>query len=426
MERAVDMDDLTRAAELAASGDWHGAHALYVAVLPSDANRRDIITGRMRCLLNTGRADAALALAQAELRPDDVLGPADLILLADTHRCALLKREAAAIYRHVLRCTPSLEDGLRHVLYYRLASCLFAIGCHVGGYYFYEARIGLTPAVNATNSALQKLPRWTGRPVGGDALAVYSEQGDGDMIMTARYLPAVKRLAPRLVVYANPSLLPLLSASYADIEFRSNRDSNVSDVRIAVPNMSLMRLVGEAGGQPVPYLRVPGEAPRRERRDKPRIGVVWNGSKAHVNDRYRSMPFTIFRRLLGLFGGRAAFFALSPRRFCDFDGQAESGLPLTVAGDEEDFTAMAGRIQDMDLVISIDSAPVHLAGALSVPVWNLLSYDPDWRWGCAGAATRWYPGMRLYRQSRPGDWIGVMNQVTADLARYLTACPVAR
>lgn len=419
------MDDLTRAAQLAASGDWDGADAIYTALALTEANRRDIITGRMRCRLNTGRVQEALVLARTAFRADDELGPADLILLADIHRCALLKREAAAFYLHVLRHDPSLDPALRHVLCYRLATCLFAMGCHVGGYYFYEARTALSPSVNPVNQALQGRERWKGRWAGDDVLAVYSEQGDGDMIMTARYLPAVKRLAPRLVVYVSPSLRPILSASYPDIDFRSNQGGDIADVRLAVPNMSLMGLVGEAAGQPAPYLALPGAAGRTGPRERPRIGVVWNGSKAHVNDRYRSMPFTQFRRLFGLFAHRADFFALSPRRFCDFGGLPDADLPLSIPGDGEDFQAMAARIADMDLVISIDSAPAHLAGALGVPVWTLLSYDPDWRWGCAGTGTRWYPGMRLYRQQSPGDWIGVINQIAGDLAGFLKSVPAA-
>ena len=132
-----------------------------------------------------------------------------------------------------------------------------------------------------------------------------------------------------------------------------------------------------------------------------RIGVVWAGNPKHRNDRNRSVPFALFKQLLAI--SHVCWISLQ-------EGERAEDLKETVcpvidiSQELVDFSETAGLIANIDLVITIDSAVAHLAGAMGRKTWLLLPFAPDWRWQLQGDATPWYPSMQLYRQRQPGDW----------------------
>jgi hypothetical protein len=150
--------------------------------------------------------------------------------------------------------------------------------------------------------------------------------------------------------------------------------------------------------------------------DRPKVGIVWAGSATHRNDRHRSIPLKEFLPVLqtpgiefyGLQKGeRAKDLAQLPPEIHVADLDPKLG----------DFGDLAVIVDQLDLVISVDTSVAHVAGALGKPVWTLLSEIVDWRWGLEGETTPWYPTMRLFRQTALDDWAGVMQRVAAAFKR---------
>ena len=151
---------------------------------------------------------------------------------------------------------------------------------------------------------------------------------------------------------------------------------------------------------------------------KLKVGIAWAGSPAHKNDQNRSISLPLFKSLLDVEG--FAFYGLQVgERSQDIArfGMSESinDLGRTLGN----FTATASVMEELDLIISVDTSVAHLAGALGKPVWTLLPFAPDWRWLLGRDDSPWYPSMRLFRQSSPGDWQGVMDNVETALWQSL-------
>jgi hypothetical protein len=144
-----------------------------------------------------------------------------------------------------------------------------------------------------------------------------------------------------------------------------------------------------------------------------KVGLAWGSYSMMPNAALKSMPSQALTPLRGIDGAR--FFSLQPGEAGKRAAET-APIPLTDLTDEiRDFADTAALIAGLDLVISVDTAVAHLAGAMGTPVWTLLAYAPDWRWYPDGTASKWYPGMRLYRQPRQGDWAAVCAQVAGAL-----------
>ncbi len=146
----------------------------------------------------------------------------------------------------------------------------------------------------------------------------------------------------------------------------------------------------------------------------PRIGIAWAGNAAHKSDRERSLPLEVMEPIAAL--GLPLYCLQREMRPHDFPAFAM--FPnITYFGPElRDFTDTAALIAQMDLVVAVDTAVAHLAGALAKPVWMMIACAPDWRWMLHRDGTPWYPTMRLFRQPRPGDWHSVIAYAAAELA----------
>jgi len=269
-------------------------------------------------------------------------------------------------------------------------------------------------------------PVWAGEPLEGASILLHAEQGFGDTIQFARYAPLVAERGGRVILEVHPLLVRLLATLAPDVRVVARAETPPRTDHHC-PLMSLPRAFGTTLATipaAVPYLRPAEEDAERWRRRLDgapglRVGLVWAGNPRHRNDRNRSLPVRHLAPLLAVPGVR--FFSLQT-------GDARATLPSLpggaavedVMGEVRDFADTAALLVNLDLVIAVDTAVVHLAGALGVPCWALLAYAPDWRWLLDRADSPWYPSLRLFRQSRPGDW-GTVTATTAAVLRAVAA-----
>jgi len=255
-------------------------------------------------------------------------------------------------------------------------------------------------------------PEWDGSDLNGRTLLVHAEQGLGDTIQFARFLPLIAAHG-HAILACEPPLIPLLATLPATVVAK---DAPLPGYDCWIDQMSLPRMFATTAAsipQPHGYLRADAERSARWRASLPdmrRIGVAWHGNPAHSNDRRRSMPAAELARLFALPGLHFVNLQVGP---C----AAEAGLP-DLSPMLTDFAATAALIDALDLVVTVDTAVAHVAGALGRPCWLMLPYAPDWRWQLRRDDTPWYSSMRLFRQPKPGDWGAVIDAIVEHLSGW--------
>jgi hypothetical protein len=251
---------------------------------------------------------------------------------------------------------------------------------------------------------------WDGSPVDNRRVLVRCYHGLGDTLQFARYLPQLRDIARTVLVWTQPSLIPLLRSSIHGIRFIALHDGTprVSyDVDVEIMELPhVFRTTVETIPANVPYLQVQGRAKARARR---RIGLMWRGGDW---DGSRSIPFDL---VASLNPPDATLVPLQPF----LTEHEHARFPRYVA--RRTVTSLAREVANCDLVISVDTMVAHLAGALNVPTWTLLKHSADWRWMTGRTDSPWYPSMQLFRQPKPGDWTAVLNDVAARLAECRAA-----
>jgi len=264
-------------------------------------------------------------------------------------------------------------------------------------------------------------PQWAGEDIAGKTLLIYTEQGFGDIVQFARYLPLAVARAARVIVAARPLTRRLL-ASIEGIEIVP-LEAALPMFDVHCPLMSLPRAFAtrlESIPAAVPYLRA-GLAEVARWRPKTasarlRVGLVWAGNPATMRDRFRSPGLASVESLFTTPGVDFFLLQMGPGRA----GLAADNLPGNVRDlgpDIADLTDTAAIMSGLDLVISSCTGPLHLAGALGIQVWAMIPFAPHFPWLLDRNDTLWYPAMRLYRQDRPGlDWAPVVARIAADLA----------
>ncbi|CAO3377773.1 tetratricopeptide repeat protein [Azospirillum argentinense] len=270
-------------------------------------------------------------------------------------------------------------------------------------------------------------PPWAGEPLEGRRILLHAEQGFGDTIQFARYAPLVARAGGRVILDVHPLQFRLLRSLGPDIQVLA-RGPAPAPHDLHCPLMSLPRAFGtDLASIPASPAYLSAEADEVVRWGRriaeadtatgsgPRVGLVWAGNPNHRNDRNRSIPVKRLAPLLDTPGLR--LFSLQTG---DAKAARPAALPDLTAG-IRDFADSAAILANLDLVIAVDTATIHLAGALGVPAWLLLPYAPDWRWLLDRADSPWYPSLRLFRQPRPGDWDSVLSAVAEELKRFTAA-----
>ncbi len=273
-------------------------------------------------------------------------------------------------------------------------------------------------------------PYWGGSDFAGRTLLVRAEQGLGSAIQFVRYLPIVAARGGQVVLECPRPLLRLFrglaSSGLVDLVVKGET-SPACDVQ--APLMSLPRIVGtETATIPatVPYLNTDPMLDEHWRQrlakwPRPRVGLVWAGNPHHENDANRSMPAAALTPLVKRHG--IALFSLQVGADRQDQAWLQHGPLHDLSAELGDFADTAAALGHLDLLISVDTAAAHLAGALGRPVWLLLPFVPEWRWMLARDDSPWYPTMRLFRQATPGDWAELMMRVVAALDNFVNGMP---
>ncbi len=319
------------------------------------------------------------------------------------------------------RLAISQKPDLAHA-HFNLALVLLSRGDFAMGWRQYEWR-WLLPEFPEARRALAR-PRWDGGDLAGRTILLHAEQGIGDTIQFVRYLPMVVARGGRVLLECQPELQRLLSqANLGQTQTVERKDPPSVQFDMHAPLMSLPLLLGDlnppaVGAAKPSYLQVDGALveqwkARIPRSGKMKIGLAWAGRPTHKSDRHRSISL---RQLAPLAKPQVEFYSLQMGDAAAQTSAPPPGLELTdLTSDIHDFADTAALIANLDLIITVDTAVAHLAGAMAKPVWLLLPFAPDFRWQWTGRHTPWYPTMRLFRQSKLGDWSGPLGQMAADL-----------
>ena len=266
-------------------------------------------------------------------------------------------------------------------------------------------------------------PRWLGQvPVAGKRILLYHEQGMGDTIQFARYAELLTKDGARVILNVQAPLVTLMQG-LPGIEAVVGPKDALPSFDLQCPLMSLPLALGttlETVPARVPYLHAPSDRISRwsdllGKPTMPRVGIAWSGNSRHGNDRNRSIAL---EQLLPLLSCGVELISLQ-KDVRDADRTTLNQNPkIRDFGNELiDFAETAALMSLLDLVISVDTAPAHLAGALGKQVWILLPFSPDWRWLLNREDNPWYPSARLFRQPVIGDWTSVIERIVQDLRK---------
>lgn len=425
----------------------HRAAQLYSATLKADGDFCDLkaeaFNGLGTIMLRWGRIDEGMECFRRTLalNPDH---PHAHVNLGLAYR-AMGDLTGASIHQ-----TAALWKDPNHAeAHFESAFIRLTMGDLVGGFKEYEWRWKTPQFISARLNT--ERPRWEGENLNGRTIMLAYEQGLGDAIMFVRYAAMIKDVWPAsyVRVWVPPELVPLMWwAKGVDESVNSEKD-NDEEFDYHIPMLSLPRIFGtslQTIPADTPYITLGGQTkhPIASRRGESpacppssgqahehtktahgecagqpyhgftkllRLGLVWAGRKEHSGDRWRSINIDLFKPLLEVPG-----IECHSLQFGERAREADKFLNINrVSEGFKDFTDTARALADIDLLISVDTSVIHLAGAMGVKTWALIPFSPDWRWMLSGETTPWYPTLRLFRQDKRDDWATVIERVRNEL-----------
>jgi tetratricopeptide (TPR) repeat protein len=404
IHRGVTLADLNRFDE---------ALACYDRALAIAPDFVEAINNRGHVLEKLGRPDEALACYERAL----AINPAHAeILYNQSNALAALGRHQEAL----VSCAQATALKPAHAnAQWNEAILRLRLGDFAGGWKKYEWRWKRDGGAKKLRNFTQ--PLWLGQDsVAGNTVLLHHEQGLGDTIQFARYATLLAQRDARVLLEVQPPLKSLLSHIGGGVQV-IGRGEDIPRFDLHCPLLSLpLACRTDLGTIPtdVPYLAAPDASIERWKarlpQGKQRVGLVWSGNATHKDDHNRSIALA---RLAPLFDTPDIAFVSLQKELRDSDAATLAADPrLTDLGSQfEDFSDTAAVIAQLDLVIAVDTAVAHLAGALGKPVWILLPFCPDWRWLLDRSDSPWYPTARLFRQPRVNDWDSVIAQVSQEL-----------
>ena len=267
-------------------------------------------------------------------------------------------------------------------------------------------------------------PLWDGSPFEGRSLLVHAEQGFGDTLHFVRYLEKVRARGGRVLFEVQPALVPLLRSSGIEGVVAAGSPLPSFDLHVPLLNLpSIFRTDLTNLPADIPYLTADPRLVKSWRDELAshegfKIGLNWQGNPGYALDRNRSIALKRFAPLASVSG--AQFFSLQKKDGAGQLAEVTKTWPIHDWGPRLDehsgaFMDTAAVMKGLDLVITSDTATAHLAGALGVKVWVALMLVPEWRWLLERAESPWYPTMRLFRQTTPGDWQPVFQRMADEL-----------
>jgi Flp pilus assembly protein TadD len=441
---------------LRSAGRLHDAQRELIRSIALDASRADSYTQLAQSYRMAGdRPQAAQAfLAAASLRPNDAMAwrdAAESLRLADRlddglaaarHAAALAPHDpsianttALLLHRagHIAAALALCAEARRHApddLHLALTHAMLCrtTGDYDPGWSLYERRLELPEFVQRRFPP--GTPRWDGRALNGQRILVRAEQGLGDQLQFLRWACLLRaRGASHVTVQVAPSLVTLVRSA-PDIDSVIASDRPAPPHQLHVDAASLPHLLGTGAdmlAHRIPYLcptdlSATAFAPLPRTDSRFRIGIVWSGSPLQEDNRFRSVPLATLLPAVAHPRVQLVVLQQGPGRSqLDALAATQRNTLLDVAPACADMNDTAIVASQCDLVLSVCTSVVHLAGALGLPTWLLLAHPAEWRWGAAGATSSLYPTMRLFRQQRAGDWLHVLDEVRAALSHAVEA-----
>ena len=338
----------------------------------------------------------------------------------DTEECVRASRRAIAL-------KPDMPEA-----HMRLGQTLLLTGAFEEGWAEYEWRYQIAGAQPLMPPAFLeqrgRRPHWEGAPLpAGHRLLLVADQGFGDVLMFARYIPWACARAADVTIAISAELQAMLERLFPGPIYTSRWDS-IEDYAVYCPFSGLPRLAGTRLPDvpaPVPYIqadpaRIPTwrawlheQCPRGQRR----VGIAWAGRPTHNNDRNRTITLDMLAPLAQVPGISLVSLQKGPAaaQLAGWKGAAPIANPDALL---ETFEDTAALIASLDLVVAVDTSINHLAGAMGRPAWVMVPFAPDWRWMVSRRDTPWYPTLRLYRQEQPRYWAEVVRTIALDLGEW--------
>lgn len=268
-------------------------------------------------------------------------------------------------------------------------------------------------------------PEWHGEALANKSIFIYNEQGVGDTLQFARFLPRIQQMGAKVILECHPSLYSLfeklsgiddlvtLGKTIPTFDYHLSINSlpgrlniSLSDLNPFFPLISIHHQERESWEKKLNHLALYPNGLK--------VGIVWAGAPIHINDSRRSMSLDHFSPILKL--PNINFYSLQKgERNRDLEKFGAYNSLVDLNEYIHDFKDTAGIVSALDLVISVDTSVVHLAGSMGQKVWTLIPYVPDWRWLLNTEQSIWYPSMRLFRQPRQQDWVSVISMVKKEL-----------
>jgi Tfp pilus assembly protein PilF len=380
-----------------------------------DPKFADAYSGLGPALMGQQRFDEAIESLERALRlaPDSAAAHTNL---ANALRSLGRLEEASAQFARAIQIAPDLAAA-----HWNYAWLLLSQGRLAEGWEHYEWRLAI-PSFGMNRGFAQ--PQWDGRKLNGQTVLLHSEGGYGDALHFVRYVPLLDGRGARLILECKRSLLPLF-ASLPGVAALVAREDALPDFDLHLPIQSLPRLFArDLATIPncVPYLKPPPErlahwSRRLEGETRLKVGLVWAGSPPTPTDPDpRTRSIDIFAWLAAARNVRLYNLQKGPE-----SAQARpEGLDLVdYTADLHDWADTAALVQNLDLVLSVDTSTAHLAGALGRPVWVLLPFNTYFLWLRDRTDSPWYPTMRLFRQTQTGDWTKAIESMAAEFHAWM-------
>ena len=402
--------------------DWPLVDEATALLLAHDAEDANALIWRAAAVQQDNDFDAAERLLREAVR----VVPGNPVAL---HKLALCVKEQArfaeaeALLRRVLELSPNNAHAT-----FDLSELEIRSGRYAHGWAHYESRIVFGDDMNGAHLALAEISQyWQGESLAGKTLIVYGEQGNGDCLWAVRFLPQLAERARReggRVIFGHDGPLRHLFERMlpADVTLETSLITQ-PDFHCGLMSVPLRLGVFDPAGWGGGYLsadparaemwheRVAQMAARSGRK----VGLVWNGNPQHIRDARRSVPLDQLEPLLTVQG--ITYFALSPGRSATVEQWRAHGIDIVdpTPHFEAGFDDVAALLVNLDLIVTIDSGPAHLAGALGVPTCLMIDHVSAWFWGDQTQRTPWYDSIELYRQPAIGAWAPVLTSVRARL-----------
>jgi hypothetical protein len=368
------------------------------------------------------RLDEALAACEKSIAANSDYGPA-LVLRGNLLLHMGRIEEALAAHDKAIAAKSDYAEA-----YYHRGAALLLLGRFEQGWRDFEHRWDVADC--GFDRPILRAAPWGGEDIKGRSIVVYSEQGMGDAIQFARFLPRLVDMGAKLTFLCHPNLIRLFRPFAAQMDVIAScepgRSFDFQAALMSLPERFGIGIKDLPGQVPYVFAEEPLVEPWRARIGEEgfRIGICWQGNPKGAIDKGRSIPLRNYQPLAAMPGVR--LISLQKAHGLDQLAHLPEGMKVealsTFDEGEDAFIDTAAIMQNLDLVITSDTATAHLAGALGRPAWVALKHMPDWRWMAGRDDSPWYPAMRLFRQPAPGDW----ESVFAAMAQALHSLVQAR